>query len=119
MVEDLERGIKLLELTVIQDSYPIRQGHRFELIMGDDDSRKSLFGMKTFDFCPHPYPQRCVEVAQRLIEQKDCRSPDQGSRDVDPLLLSAAQRCRFQIEQIFDLHVFGDFAHPFFDLVSR
>ena len=37
MVEDLERCIKLLKLTVVQDSYPVRQGHRFELIMRDDD----------------------------------------------------------------------------------
>src|SRR5271170_4596310 len=72
--------------------------------------------MKTFDFCPHPYPKRSVEVAQRLVEQKNRRPPDQGSGDVDPLLLSAAQGCRFQIEQIFDLQVLSDFAHPFFYL---
>src|SRR5580704_19386944 len=73
--------------------------------------------MKTLDFCPHPDPQRGVEVAQRLVEQKNRRPPDQRSGDVDPLLLSAAQGCWFQIEQIFDLHVLSDFAHPFFDLV--
>src|ERR1700736_5464833 len=86
--------------------------------MGNDNRRKPLFGMKTLDLRAHLNPERSVEVTQRLVEQENGGPANQRSGYVNPLFLTAAQCSRLEIEQIFDLHIFGDFGYAFLDFVS-
>src|SRR5580704_6203136 len=70
MVEHLQRAIELLQFPVIEDSDPICQRHGFQLIVGDDDSRESLFRVQAFDFRPHLNTETSIEMAKWLIQEE-------------------------------------------------
>ena len=117
MIEDLQGGIELLELAIVEHRDAIGQRHGFELIVGDDDGRKSLLGMKALDLRAHLDAQRGIKVTQRFIQQQHSRPADQGARNVDALLLAATQCRRLEIEQFFHVKILGDFGNSFVDLL--
>ena len=80
--------------------------------MGDVDEGDAKLIFQTDQLVLHVLAQLQIQSAQGLIQKKDLRFIDDGSRDGDPLLLSAGQQrgravfVAFQVDQlqrVFDL----------------
>src|SRR5262245_57965848 len=69
----------------------IRDGERFRLIVRHVNERDAALLLNAFEIEQHVLSQLGIEVAERLIQEKDIGGDGDGSRYGYPLLLPAAQ----------------------------
>jgi len=81
----------------------------------DNNRRKPLLGVKPLDLRAHFDTESGVQMAERLIQEQDSGAADQSTRDIDALLLAAAQCSWLQFEQVLDVEILGNFRNTFVD----
>src|SRR5581483_6763805 len=81
----------LLDLAGIHDRDQISGRHCLRLIVRHVDSRVAIRVMQPANLKSHFLTQVCVEIGQRLVEQKGLGLHDQRTRQRDTLLLAAGQ----------------------------
>src|SRR6184192_735510 len=91
MFIDFLRPADLFDAALVHQRQPRRERHGFDLIMGDEQHGKSELLLQSLELDAHLLAQFGVEIAQRLIEEKNARRVHQRPRQRHPLLLSAAQ----------------------------
>ena len=99
MVVKLERRSHLLDVAGLQHDDLVGHGHGLHLIVGHIDHRGIQLLMQTGEFDAHLYPQRGVEVRQRLIEQEHLRVAHDSAADGYPLPLAARERLGGALEE--------------------
>ena len=115
-VEYFRRPADLNQTAAIEHGDPVRGRHRLRLIVGDVNRGDFEFFVQPADLEAHLFAQIRVQVAQRLVHQKNLRLDHQRARQRDPLLLSAGQLGRiaiFQLRQVHDAKQLGNFRVDF------
>ena len=87
LIEKLHRRAHLHHLTCFEHDNLIRQGHRFDLIMGDIDGCCSQLRMEPRNFHPCVMPQGRIEIGERFIKQKHIGIADNRPTNRHPLAL--------------------------------
>src|SRR6266536_1842469 len=73
MLVDILRRADLLDAALVHQRQPRRKRHGFDLIMGDEQHGKSELLLQSLELDAHLLAQFGVEIAQRLIEEKNAR----------------------------------------------
>ena len=81
---------------------------RLELVVGDVDHGRADAVVQPPQLDAHVGAQRWVEVGQRLVEQEDGRSADEGAGQRHPLPLAAGELGRAAAEQLLAADELGD-----------
>ena len=84
-------GVDLFDLAIPQDRQPIGDAHRFLLIVGHIYSCNSRRFAGPADLVSELAAKFRIEIAERLIQQKNIGLDDQGPRERDSLLLAAGK----------------------------
>ena len=84
----------LLNLTAVHHHDPVGQRHRLDLVVRDIDSRGLNLLVYPFDFRAHLNAQLCVQIGQRLVEQKYLGISHDGAAHGDALALAAGKLAR-------------------------
>ena len=114
------------ESAAVEHGDPVGGRHRFGLIMSHIDRGDFEFLVQPANFEAHLFAQIRVQIAQRLVHQKNLRLDDQGASQRHSLLLSARQLGRItilQLRQMHDAEQLGNFLRDlgfgnFFELES-
>ena len=69
----------MLEDAQVYDGDPIGHAHRFDLVMCHIDHGLFDFTLQMFKLRPHLSPECSIEIAQRLVQQKDVGMDDGGA----------------------------------------
>ena len=104
IIVHLERGTKLLQLSILHDGNAIGQRHRLHLVVGDQDRRAFYFIVNTFDLDTQHLTHLTVKVGKGLVQQEHLRAAYQSPRNIDPLLLSPRKPGRLHLQQGINLH---------------
>ena len=94
-------GINLFEPTVSHDRDPIRQRDAVGYIMRHINRCQPVFLMEFQNFAAHSQPVGRIDVAQRLVHEKNLRRRCHGPSYGNPLLLSAGKLHRLAPEKTF------------------
>src|SRR6185503_19003919 len=94
------RSADLLDAALVHQRQPRRERHGFDLIMGNEQYGESQLLLQSLGLNTHLLAQLGVEIAQRLVEEKNARRVDERARQRHPLLLTAAQEYRRTIREI-------------------
>ena len=97
---DLQGRADLLHPAVAHDHDAVAQRHRLDLVVGDEHRCRRYSRMQPLDLDPHLRAQFCVEVGQRLVEQKYLRVAHDAAAQRNALLLAAGQLFRLSLHQI-------------------
>jgi hypothetical protein len=87
MVVKFQRRSDLFDIAGAQHHDLVGQRHGFDLIMGHIDHGGAQFLVQPGDLDPHLYPQRRVQIGQRLVEQEHLGLAHDGAADGDALTL--------------------------------
>ena len=121
---DLLGRANLLQHTVVHDRDTVAHGERLFLIVRHVEERDVELALEALELELHLLAQLEIERTQRLVEQQDLGSVDQGAGDSDALLLAAGQLIWFaplkaaELHQVEHLHhalanlVLGNLLHP-------
>ena len=113
----LLRGADLLDIAVLHDDDAVTQGHSLGLVVGDIDEGCVDALAKLDDLSPHLITELGIQVAERLIHQKDLGIAHDGAADGHALALTAGKRLRFTVQIAGDVQDFGGLPHLLVDLV--
>ena len=102
----------LLDVAVLHDHNPVRQGHGLGLVVGDVDGRGAGFLMNLGDFIAHRDALFRVQVGQRLVHQEDADLPDNRPADGYALTLAAGQGPGQTIQVVRQAQDSRDFLDP-------
>src|SRR4029077_2262670 len=91
---EVVRRAQLLDLAGAHADDAIRHRGRLDLVVGDQDRRDTELLLERLDLGPHGQTERCVEIGERLSEERELRLLDQGARERHPLLLTARELAR-------------------------
>ncbi len=116
---DLVRGANLLDVAAVHHHHAIGQGHRLDLVMGDEHRGDADALMQLLDFLPHGAAQLGVEVRQRLVEQEHLRLAHDGAPHGHPLALAAGELFGAALQVGCQAEDFGGVPHPRVDLLAR
>ena len=117
MIVDLRRRAHLGDDAVLHQDDVVGDRHGLALVVGDIDRRNPEGLLDPANLRPHLYPQLRVQVAQRLVKQKDARLHHQGPGQGDPLLLAAGKLVGHALLHVAQLHQPEDVGHLFPDLL--
>ncbi len=87
-------------------------GHRFHLIVGHIQRGDPQLPLQLHDLAARIAAQLGIQVAERLIHQKDSRLPGNGAAQCHPLLLAARQLLRQTIEQMGQIQHLSHLLNP-------
>ena len=107
---DLLRRAELLDPSLVHHDHAVGQGERLALIVRDVEEGEAEPLLQALHLALHADAQVGVERAQGLVEQQDLRFGDQRAGNGDPLLLAAGELAHPAIEELAELHQFGDLA---------
>ena len=110
-------AFNLLNIALVHDRDPIRDGQRLLLIVGHVYGSDTDLFLDFTDRLAHLDAQLCIEVGERLVHQKHLRLHNDGARQRDALLLAAGELVGIAILVLRDLHGFHDLFHTALDLV--
>ena len=88
----------------VHDRDPVGKGQGFLLIVGDEHRCHVQLADNDPDLLPQIFPQRWIEVAERLIKQQDFRLDGQRPGQRNTLLLPAAQLMNLAALVAFHAH---------------
>jgi len=97
----------------------VRQRHRLDLIVGDEDHRGPEFGVQPGDLAAHLHPQGGIQIGKRLVKDEDFRFASNRASDGHPLPVSAGHRLRPARQHFGDLKQRCRIAHAPVDLGLR
>ena len=103
----LPRRADLLNLSVAQDGDAMSHRHRLDLIVRHIDAGRRELLLQFRDLGARLHAQFCVEIRERLIEEKHRGLAHDGATDGDALTLPAGEIARLAIEQMGDAEDFG------------
>jgi len=115
-VKDLRRRPDLNQAAAVEHGDSVRRRHRLRLIMGNVNRGDFEFFVQPADLEAHLLAQIRIQVAQRLVHQKNLRLHNQSPRQGHSLLLPARQLRRiaiFQIRQAHDAEQLRNFVGAF------
>ena len=98
----------LLGTALAHDHDLVRHGKCLFLIMGDIYKSDSELVVHVLELDLHLLAHFQIQGAQRLVQEQDLRLIDQGTRDRDPLLLSAGQSLDSAALKSLEIHEFQD-----------
>ena len=116
MVIEFERRAHLLDDAVLHHHDLVGHRHGLDLVMRDIDRRGLEPLMQLLDLGPHRDAQFCIEVRQRLVEQKHLRIAHDGAAHRDALALAAGQLARIAFQQLAQVENIGGAINLGFDL---
>jgi hypothetical protein len=102
----------LREMPVNQDRDPIRDCHRFAIVLRDIENRGGTAAQQVRKLKPHLVAKLGVDVAERIVQQQHLRISDQGTRERCALLLPVRQLARHVAENVLDLQQPTDRSDP-------
>ncbi len=117
LVVEVERRADLLDHALAQHDDAVGEGHRLDLIVGDEDHRRAEAAVQAVDLDAHLHAEFGVEVGERLVEEEDLRLADDGPADRDALALAAGELAGAAVEKLRDLKDLGGVLHLALDLV--
>ena len=88
--------------------YPVGDGHRLLLVVGDVDGGDLQPPLQRLDLLPHLDPELGVQVAQRLVKQQHRGVDHQDSGEGDALLLAPAELRGEPVLHAFELDLVED-----------
>ena len=100
-------GSGLLKDSVLYHRHPVAHGHGLDLVVGDVESSDPQLSLYAGYVGPHLDSQLGVEVRQRLVHEKQRRTPHNGSTHGHPLALPARQLRRLLFELLGELEDFS------------
>ena len=86
--------------TLAHDGDVLGDGQCLFLIVGHHDRRRAQSGEQLLDLLPQPNAQTRVQGRERFVKKEDPRFGGEGSRQCDPLLLTAREFMRTGMECI-------------------
>ena len=119
LVVDLDGRAVLLQHTQIHHRNPVRQAHRLDLVVGDVDHGLLELVLKMLEFGPHEGAEGRVQIAQRLVQQKDLGLGDGRAPDRHLLQLVHAELRGGPVEPVFEAHERRHGGDAALDLVLR
>jgi hypothetical protein len=87
----------LLHAAGVHHDHALRQRHRLDLVVGDEQRGHAQFAVQLLDLEPGLRAQLGVEVGQRLVEQEDLRLAHDGAAHGHALALAAGQLARLAL----------------------
>ena len=87
----LHRRADLFDLAVGHDHDPVREAHRFDLVVGDEDEGGAQPRVQVLELGPELRAQLGVEVRKRLVEEEHGRFAHDGPAHGDTLTLAARE----------------------------
>src|SRR6266508_1119331 len=102
-IVDFERGADLLDPSVLHDGDAAAHRHRFDLVVGDVNSRRLQTPLQLLDFRAHLDAELRIEVRERLVEQVDGGFADDRAAESDALTLATRKLLGLAVEQVGDL----------------
>ena len=98
-VVDLFGRADLLHAAGVHHDHALRQRHRLDLVVGDEQRGDAEFAVQLLDLQPRLRAQLGVEVGQRLVEQEHLRLAHDGAAHGHALALAARELARLALEQ--------------------
>ena len=114
---DLLGGTDLLQDAVVHNRDAVAHGERFFLVVRHVEERDVELTLEALELELHLLAQLEIERTQRLIEQQDLGTVDQGACDGDALLLAAGQLIGLAALKAAELHQIEHLHHALADLV--
>ena len=114
---DLLGGTDLLQDAVVHNRDAVAHGERFFLVVRHVEERDVELTLEALELELHLLAQLEIERTQRLVEQQDLGSVDQGAGDSDALLLAAGQLIWFAALKAAELHQVEHLHHALANLV--
>ena len=109
----------MLDPPVVHDGDAIGHRHRLFLIVRDVDEGRTDVAVDLRELDLQALPQLQVERAERLVEQQNRRSLDEGPRDGDSLLLTAGQLARHPVAEVLEPDEAQGLLNPVARLIAR
>jgi hypothetical protein len=98
---NLAAGAHLFDASGIHHHDTVGDGHRFFLVVGDENEGDAELGLQVLELQLHALAQFHVQGRERLVEQQQFRLIDDGASQGHALLLPAGQRAGKAILQGF------------------
>src|SRR3546814_10087466 len=96
-------GSDLAHAPLVHQYQPVGDRQRLLLVVGDEDRGQPEALLERAYLVPDVAPELCIEVRQRLIEEKNVGVDDQGACQRDALLLATGQLARQAIGEMVEL----------------
>ena len=103
----------------MHDRDAVAHGERLFLIVRHVEERDVELALEALELELHLFAQLEIERTQRLVEQQDLGSVDQGTGDSDALLLAAGQLVGLAPLKAAELHQVEHLHHALANLVLR
>ena len=114
---DLLGRANLLQHAIVHDRDAVAHGERLFLIVRHVEERDVKLALEALELELHLLAQLEIERTQRLVEQQDLGSVDQGAGDSDALLLATGQLVGLAPLKAAELHQIEHFHHALANLV--
>src|SRR5215471_17297018 len=111
VVVDVSRRADLANLTEVHDHDPVSQGHGLDLIVRDVDGRRGDTRLELLELFSSRGSEFCVEVRQRLVQEKDSGLTNDGPRQRDALPLASGELPWLAVEKFPDAEQTGSPFH--------
>ncbi len=116
---EVERRAELDEAAVAHDRDPVGDGHRFFLVVGDEDHRRLDLAVDADQFGAHLAAEGRVEAGERFVEQEEVRAADERLGNGDALPLAARKLVDAAVEQAGNVEDARDVLGALPDQVAR
>ncbi len=113
------RIVDLLQLALAHHGDTSAHRHGLDLIVGHVDRRDPEIALELRDLGAGLHAQLRVEVGERLVHQERLRLADDRPAHRDALPLTAGERSRLALQQLFETEHVCRPLHPLVDLVLR
>ena len=107
----------MLEVSLVKHGDSVTHGHCFHLVMGDINGGGPELPLEVNDPRASASAQFCVEIAQRLIHEKDLWFAGHGPAQGYPLFLSTREFFGAAIEELIQFKRLSHILDAFLELL--